>query len=163
MVELLALEIDFRAAEMPGEALGEIQRRRPADIVPEIARSFPPGMPDRPWHRRKLFQIEDQRHQRFRDKAARRKCRTGRVRRDRCGREFGLARLIVAFRHGRLVPAIPRLTCSEFQQTWMPGTSPGMTLLSRLAQSSTTCRLPRQHHDRWHARREERRGSSRDP
>src|SRR5258706_6818602 len=38
-----------------------------------------------------------------------------------------------------LVPAIHVFTCCEFQQTWMPGTSPGMTLLSRLAQSSSTC------------------------
>ena len=33
VVELLALEIDFRAAEMLGQPLGEIERRRPADII----------------------------------------------------------------------------------------------------------------------------------
>src|SRR5258708_12834550 len=69
MVELLALEIDFRAAEMPGEALGEIQRRRPADIVPEIAVHFRLECRIGLGIGVSLFQIEDQRHQRFRDKA----------------------------------------------------------------------------------------------
>src|SRR5258708_19712476 len=69
MVELLALEIDFRAAEMPGEALGEIQRRRPADIVPEIAVHFRLECRIGLGVGVSLFQIEDQRHQRFRDKA----------------------------------------------------------------------------------------------
>ena len=70
VVELLALEIDFRAAEMFGEALGQVQRRRPAYIVPEIAvhlrleRRIGLGLGV------SVFQIEDQRHQRFRDKAA---------------------------------------------------------------------------------------------
>ena len=70
VVEFLALEIDFRAAEMLGQALGEIERRGPADIVLEIAVHF--GL-----ERRVglglgvgLLQIEDQRHQRFGDKAS---------------------------------------------------------------------------------------------
>ena len=70
VVQLLALEIDFRAAEMFGQPLGEIQRRRPADIVLEVAVHFR-------LERRiglgvgvGLLQIEDQRHQRFRDEAA---------------------------------------------------------------------------------------------
>ena len=33
VVEVLALEVDLRAAEMRGEALGEIERRRAADIM----------------------------------------------------------------------------------------------------------------------------------
>ncbi len=33
VIELVALEIDFRAAQMFGQALGEIERARPADIV----------------------------------------------------------------------------------------------------------------------------------
>jgi hypothetical protein len=37
VVELLALEIDLGAAEMLGQALGEIERRGPADIMLEIA------------------------------------------------------------------------------------------------------------------------------
>ena len=36
VVELLALEVDLRPAEMAGEALGEIKRRRPPDIGREM-------------------------------------------------------------------------------------------------------------------------------
>src|SRR5882724_13174123 len=52
-------------------------------------------------------------------------------------KELGNAELIVAFRHGRARPGHPRLACFEFQQTWMPGTSPGMTTLNGLPRSST--------------------------
>jgi hypothetical protein len=68
VVQLLALEIDFGAAEMIGQALGEIERRRPADVIPEVAVHFR-------LERRiglgggvSLLQVEDQRHQRFRHK-----------------------------------------------------------------------------------------------
>src|SRR5579863_2803200 len=70
VIELLALEIDFSAAKMFGQPLGEIQRRRPADIVLEIAvhlgmeRGIDLGLGI------SLLQIEDQRHQGFRDEAA---------------------------------------------------------------------------------------------
>jgi hypothetical protein len=70
VVQLLALEVDLCAAEMFGQALGEIQGRRPADVVPEVAVHFS-------LERRiglgvgvSLLQIEDQRHQRFGDKAS---------------------------------------------------------------------------------------------
>ena len=70
VIELLALEIDLGAAEMLGQAFGEIQRRRPADIVLQVAVHF--GL-----ERRiglgvgvGLFQVEDQRHQRFGDEAS---------------------------------------------------------------------------------------------
>jgi hypothetical protein len=33
MVELVALEIDFRAAKLLGQPLGEIERRRPSGIM----------------------------------------------------------------------------------------------------------------------------------
>ena len=36
VVELVALEIDLGAAEMPGQPLGEIERARPADIMLEV-------------------------------------------------------------------------------------------------------------------------------
>ena len=70
VVELLALEVDLRAAEMLGEALGEIQRRRPADIILEVAVHF--GLERRIGlgHGVGLFQLEDQRHQRFRNEAS---------------------------------------------------------------------------------------------
>ena len=70
VIQLLALEIDLCAAEMLGQPLGEIKRRRPADIVLEIAVHL--GL-----ERRiglgvgiGLFQIEDQRHQRLGDEAS---------------------------------------------------------------------------------------------
>src|SRR6185312_4611569 len=66
--ELLALEIDLGAAEMHGQTLGEIKRRGTADIVAQIAVHL--GLEG--WIGLglgiSLFQIEDQRHQRFRDK-----------------------------------------------------------------------------------------------
>src|SRR6185369_3366466 len=70
VIQLLALEIDLCAAEMLGQSLGEIERRRPADIGFEIAvhlrleRRIGLGVGIG------LFEIEDQRHQRFRDEAA---------------------------------------------------------------------------------------------
>ncbi|MGY3656118.1 hypothetical protein ACVJ19_002781 [Bradyrhizobium sp. USDA 376] len=70
VVELFALEIDLCAAEMLGQTLGEIKRRRPADIVLEIAVHL--GLESRIGLGRGvgLFQIEDQRHQRFGDEAS---------------------------------------------------------------------------------------------
>ena len=70
VIELLALEIDLRAAAMLGQALGEIKRRRPADIVGQVAvhvlleRRIGLGLGVG------LFQFQDQRHQRLGDKAA---------------------------------------------------------------------------------------------
>jgi hypothetical protein len=71
VVQLVALEVDLRPAEMLGQPLGEIQRRGPAHIMGvEIVSSsalkagsfFALG----PF----LFQLEDQRHQRFGDETA---------------------------------------------------------------------------------------------
>ena len=55
---------------MLGETLGEIKRRRPADIVAEIAVHFRLKRRIGLGLRIGLFQIENQRHQRFRDKAS---------------------------------------------------------------------------------------------
>jgi hypothetical protein len=70
VVELVALEVDLRAAEMLGQPLGEIQRRRPAGVVRVEMIEFRPegriGLRLGPF----LFQLEDQRHQRFGDEAA---------------------------------------------------------------------------------------------
>ena len=70
VVELFALEIDLGAAEMLGQALGEIERRGPADIVLEIAVHL--GLEGRIGLGRGvgLLQVEDQRHQGFGDEAA---------------------------------------------------------------------------------------------
>src|SRR6185369_16710691 len=70
VIQLLALEIDLCAAEMLGQSLGEIERRRPADIAFEIAvhlrleRRIGLGVGIG------LFQVEDQRHQRLGDEAS---------------------------------------------------------------------------------------------
>src|SRR5690606_28559682 len=70
VVELVALEIDLGAAEMLGQALGEIQRARPAGIMGvELAEL---GMEGRVGLGLAigLFQIENQRHQRLGDEAS---------------------------------------------------------------------------------------------
>src|SRR6476661_1356000 len=70
VIELLALEIDFRAAAMLREPLGEIKRRRPSDVGCEMAvhlcleRWIGLGLSIG------ALQIEDQRHQRLGDVAA---------------------------------------------------------------------------------------------
>ena len=67
VVQLLALEIDLCAAKMLGQALGEIERRRPADIVLEIAVHLALERRIGLGRGIGLFQVEDQRHQRFGD------------------------------------------------------------------------------------------------
>ena len=51
VVQLVALEVDLGAAEMLGQALGEIERARPADIMGQVGRPSRPGRPGRPWPR----------------------------------------------------------------------------------------------------------------
>ncbi|MGY4466062.1 hypothetical protein ACVWWK_001744 [Bradyrhizobium sp. LB9.1b] len=70
VVELFTLEVDFCAAEMFGQALGEIKRRGPADIILEIAVHL--GLEGRIGLGLGvgLLQIEDQRHQGFGDEAS---------------------------------------------------------------------------------------------
>ena len=70
MVHLLAFEINLRAAEVLGEALGEIKRRRPPDIVLEVAVHFRSERRVGLGVGIGLFQIEDQRHQRLGDEAS---------------------------------------------------------------------------------------------
>ena len=70
VIELLALEIDLGAATMRGQPLGEIERRRAADVMREIAvhffleRGIGLGLGVG------LLQFQDQRHQRLGDKTA---------------------------------------------------------------------------------------------
>ena len=70
VVQLLAFEIDLGAAQVLGEAFGVIQRRWPADIVFEIAIHFSMKCRVGLCVGVSLLKIEDQRHQRFRDKTA---------------------------------------------------------------------------------------------
>ena len=70
VVELVALEVDFRAAEVLGQPLGVIERARPADIVRiEVLKL---GVEGRIVLRRFVGRLElkDQRHQRFGDEAS---------------------------------------------------------------------------------------------
>ena len=70
VIELLALEIDLRAAAMLREPLGEIERRWPADISREMAIHL--GLEARIGLGLGVsaLKIEDQRHQRLGDEAA---------------------------------------------------------------------------------------------
>ena len=70
VIELLALEIDFRAAAMLGETLGEIEWRRPSDIGREMTVHL--GLEGRVGLGVVigLLQVEDQRHQGLGDEAA---------------------------------------------------------------------------------------------
>ncbi len=88
VVELLALEVDLGAAEMLGEALGEIERRGPADIVLEIAVHL--GLEGRIGLGRRCRPSPDRGSAAsgFRRRSGRRKCRNARARRDRCGRNL---------------------------------------------------------------------------
>ena len=70
VIELLALEINLRAAQMRGQPLGKIERRRPPHVIRQIAVhlllegrvGFRLGIG--------LLEFEHQRHQRFGDEAA---------------------------------------------------------------------------------------------
>src|SRR3990170_3933975 len=70
VIELLALEIDFRTAAVLSEPLGKIERRRPADVGCEMAvhlgleRGIGPSLGVSP------LQIEYERHQRLGDETA---------------------------------------------------------------------------------------------
>ena len=70
VIELFALEIDFRAAQMRGQPLGEIERARPAGVV--LAEMVELGLER--WIALGLapvaLEVEDQRHQRLGDEAA---------------------------------------------------------------------------------------------
>ena len=78
VIELLALQIDLGAAArnagrrppaMLGETLGVIERRRPADIMRQIAIHLGAERGIGLGGRVGLFQFQDQRHQRLGDKA----------------------------------------------------------------------------------------------
>ena len=70
VVQLVALEVDLRAAELPGQPLGEPQRAGPADIMRQVTLQI--GMERRVGLRRiiGLLDLQDQRHQRLGDKAS---------------------------------------------------------------------------------------------
>ena len=88
VVQLLALEIDLRAAEMLGQPLGEIERARPAGIV--LSRCVELGLEGRvvlglvPVRARGRGSAASA----FRRRNGRRTCRTCPARRVRCGRNW---------------------------------------------------------------------------
>ena len=67
VVELVALEVDFRPAEMFGQPLGEIHRRRPSDIVLQQPVELFPELRVFLGARIFLLEVEHQRHQRLGD------------------------------------------------------------------------------------------------
>ena len=91
VVQLLALEVDLGAAEMLGQALGEIERARPADIVGRGSRPSRPGRRDRPWRRRRPPRARGSAASASRRRSGRRTCRNGRARPARCGRCWAAA------------------------------------------------------------------------
>ena len=70
VVEFVALEIDLGAAQVLGQPLGEIHRRRPSGVMGvemlELGAEGRIGLRPGPF----LFQLEDQRHQRFGNETA---------------------------------------------------------------------------------------------
>ncbi len=70
VIELVALHVDFRAAQVLGQALGEIERARPADIVLEERVEFGLEAGIGLGVLVGLLKLEDQRHQGFGDEAA---------------------------------------------------------------------------------------------
>ena len=69
MIEVFALQINFRRPQMLREPLGEIERTRPADIVAQQPIEFRPEL--RIALRRLVGDVElqNERHQRFGDEA----------------------------------------------------------------------------------------------
>ena len=88
VVELVALEVDLRAAEPLGQPLGEVERRRAG------RRSASRGRPSRPRSRRRSWPARTRPRGRgsaasaSRRRSARRNRRSGRARRGRCGRSW---------------------------------------------------------------------------
>src|SRR5665213_166651 len=70
VIELLALEVNLRAAAVRSKPLGEIQRRRPPNIICEVAVHFLLKFRIGLGRSVGLLQLKDQRHQRLGNKAA---------------------------------------------------------------------------------------------
>src|SRR5579863_3827682 len=70
VIELFALEIDFCSATMLGQPLGEIKRRRPADVMGQITAHLPLKLRIGLGLRVGFLQLENERHQRLGDEAA---------------------------------------------------------------------------------------------
>ena len=84
VVQLVALEVDLGAAEMPGQPLGEPQRAGPADVVLQVVVQLRLERRDRPWPRRRPARPPGSAASASRRRSGRRSRRTGRARRGRC-------------------------------------------------------------------------------
>ena len=96
VVQLVALEIDLGAAEMLGQALGEIERAGPADIMFEEAVEL--GLEARVGLGVLvgLLELAGSAASAFRRRSGRHRCRRGRSRPGRCGRNWERVTFIVA-------------------------------------------------------------------
>ena len=85
--ELVALEVDARAAELGAEPLGQIERASAGRRSRRARRRARPERPDRPWPPRRRARARGSAASGSRRRSGRRRCRTGRARRgrpDRC-------------------------------------------------------------------------------
>ena len=70
VIQLVALEVDSRPADMGREPFGEVKRARPADIIAHVAVEFRLEVRIGLGRLIGLFDLQDQRHQRFGHEAA---------------------------------------------------------------------------------------------
>ena len=96
VVQLVALEVDLCAAELPGQPLGEPQRAGPADIMRQVVLPGRPGTPDRPWRRCRPARPPGSAASASRRRSGRRSRRSGRARWGRCAGCCGPRRQAVA-------------------------------------------------------------------
>ena len=78
VIEVFALEIDFRAAQMRGQPLGEIERAFAADIMGQQARSVRPERRDPSWPPHRPFPAPGSAASGFRRQSGRHRRRNGR-------------------------------------------------------------------------------------
>ena len=91
VVQLVALEVDLRAAEPLGQPLGEIERRRTPDIVLPQVVHLGPEVRCRSWPARTAPRARGSAASASRRRSARRNRRNGRARPGRCGRSSASA------------------------------------------------------------------------
>ena len=84
VVQLVALEVDLRAAEVLGQPLGEPQRAGPADVMRQVVLQVGVERRDRPWPRCRRARPPGSAASASRRRSGRRSRRSGRARWGRC-------------------------------------------------------------------------------